>query len=559
MHLVLIETSGNQDYIFATNKLRENVGASEIIWRIGQFAEHVSRAAPEQIGASEQILHLGETLSRALTTVHGDAAQVVLAASGKAIILVQDEVTGRDIVRAVTWCALKDAPGVDVRGVVSPAFDFESDDMHAVVASIHKRHLELQASVPGPRERFARLPIIAECATSGLPAARFEPPPSPKEKGEPRSAVSRAKRQFSQPGLDRMRAAARLIPLARSVDALDQLQEVEWLAVVHADGNGLGQMFLDFGQLVHDLRGARTNQLYASALGEFSRALDVCTQNAFRAALEKIWPPWLHRAERRRKKPPEFLPLLPLVLGGDDLTIVCDGRLAVPFTVEFLQEFERQTRLGLVGDLCERRVGMPVRGLAACAGVAIVKPHFPFYAAYGLAEQLLKSAKQVKQKVNDRPCSAFDFQILYDASGPDLARIRGEWTLEQGATHLTARPCVVSTFENAPDWVAMRHVTRLQDCLNRIRATQDGRTTLPNSMLHELREGLFLGRLAAEARLKLALGRHMTGDFGPLLHNQQLFWPENSPGEGQTQIRHHTVLLDAMDLSDFWEQENSHA
>ena len=58
-----------------------------------------------------------------------------------------------------------------------------------------------------------------------------------------------------------------------------------------------------------------------------------------------------------------------------------------------------------------------------------MKPHFPFHAAYDLSNDLLASAKSVKQKVNDSqgrfyPCSALDFHVLYDVSNARLARIR---------------------------------------------------------------------------------------------------------------------------------------
>src|SRR5262249_18890998 len=140
------------------------------------------------------------------------------------------------------------------------------------------------------------------------------------------------------------------------------------------------------------------------------------------------------------------LPILPILLGGDDMTVVCDGQAALRFTHDFLTGFERQTAdlqtkneelqrelSGVIPQIAENALGKS--RLSACAGVAIVKPHFPFSAAYDLSEQLIRSAKQVKKELlntNQKdtpepppyPCSALDFHALYDASGSNLSHIR---------------------------------------------------------------------------------------------------------------------------------------
>ena len=92
--------------------------------------------------------------------------------------------------------------------------------------------------------------------------------------------------------------------------------------------------------------------------------------------------------------------------------------------------------------------------LSACAGVAIVKRHFPFSIAYHLAEQLIKSAKEVKKKIpcvpTDKipentsfPCSAIDFHILYGSSSIELDKIREQLKPELN-TQLFNRPYIVS-------------------------------------------------------------------------------------------------------------------
>jgi hypothetical protein len=479
---------------------------------------------------------------------------IIIAASGKALLLVPDHDTGQKIITAVTRKTLLEAPGLEIHGAISEGFAFDTAPLYSSVAEVHRRHEELRGCVPSQQLRFLRLPIVTECATSGLPAAEYDKH-SPETRKE-RSAVSLAKRRAAEAGWSRLRSIALPIELARSVEDLERLEEVDWLAVIHADGNGLGQLFLDF----HNHLEQPDNRLYADTLRDFSKALDDCTKAAFRYALQQIAPLW-HR-QRSREGRVIFLPLVPLVLGGDDLTVICSGRLAVPFTVAFLQEFERQTARGIVGKVAAGPSRSGPGRLSACAGVAIIKPHFPFYAAYALAEDLLKRAKMVKRKLPGLPCSAFDFHVLYDASGPELNRIRGQLTVDGKNTVLVARPYVVTPLADLPAanpsiqaWVKQRHVERLRGCLKAVQAEdENGRRCLPSSMLHELRESLFQGRVTAEAQLELALGRHFLTSFGNLLVNDRLFWPEMELNEQDAPVqRYYTALLDAMELNEFWE------
>jgi hypothetical protein len=106
MNLVLIETSGNQAYIFATNKLRENVGASELTAQVGrQFVLDAVQAAG---GQRPQDLRKPDTYPALSDT---NAVEVILAVSGKALLLVRDAAIGRQIVNKVTLRALRKPRG----------------------------------------------------------------------------------------------------------------------------------------------------------------------------------------------------------------------------------------------------------------------------------------------------------------------------------------------------------------------------------------------------------------------------------------------------------------
>jgi CRISPR/Cas system-associated protein Cas10 (large subunit of type III CRISPR-Cas system) len=126
------------------------------------------------------------------------------------------------------------------------------------------------------------------------------------------------------------------------------------IAVIHIDGNGLGQ-------LIPKLK---------MPLSEFSQKLDSATQEAFNKAKE---------GKKIRQ----------IVVGGDDVTIICNANDALSFSNEFLSYFEEKTKQYL-GDK-----------LTACGGIAYANKKYPFHYAVSLAEELCTEAKKYSKKINE--------------------------------------------------------------------------------------------------------------------------------------------------------------
>ena len=88
-----------------------------------------------------------------------------------------------------------------------------------------------------------------------------------------------------------------------------------------------------------------------------------------------------------------FIPIRPVVLNGDDLTVIIRGDLAIPYANAFLENFKTVT-----ADELQSEFG---GGLTACAGVAFIKSSYPFYYGYALAEDLCTRAKAKAKKLNE--------------------------------------------------------------------------------------------------------------------------------------------------------------
>lgn len=444
MRLVLISTSSNQSYIFASNRLREAVGASYLV-------------------ACSTTKWIDEACGRA----RGTRLQ---ASSGNALITTPDE-CARQLVREVTLKALQEAPGLSITGVsIEIAGATPTADEISKVFEEWQRHFGRTAA--GASARFHRLPVVAACGSTDWPAACWHSDLKPgngtypeDEEPIPLSAEVIAKRAVRHNAEARIRKLAGTDNLAR---IRDFFSAVEWVGVVHADGNGLGQLFRDApGKLTGGPNPA------GAALGQLSDEVRARAESAFQHAVATV------TANRDHSDAP--LPLVPLIVGGDDLTLLIDGKLALEFTTAYLEAFGKP-----VGeDSMLRQVLGDHKALTACAGVALVKPRFPFSEAYRLADELCRSAK--REVRGNGMLHGLDVHVLLDSQAGSLEKLRS--TLQSTHGSLTNRPYLIPARGGVAvppqkDWEQVRK--RVQTVG---RKPSEG-AVITRTQLHHLREEL---------------------------------------------------------------------
>ncbi len=588
-HIVLVETASNQAFVFQTNKLREIVGASGLIHEAGTHwaaaclsqAEGADRDNPSDPaeGAVGTVEGRARRLRAAPLIETGAVVEPVVLTSGKAVFLVDSRARGEALVCALTLRALKEAPGLTVRGAVSDeAIDLGADtakNTGGAMRNLFRSVEALRLALPPAEARFALLPPVEPCRTSGLPSEGTE-------RGEPLSAPSLAKRRAVWAAMTRVRADLPGLPLADNPDDLVEAMRLPWLGVVHADGNGFGQVFMNLAAYCKGKDGKDpTARDYLNLYRNLSVALDLVGVTALRSAAPVLGT----RALKGQKD--GAVPLLVNVMGGDDLTVICDGSRAVAFARAYLDAFEEAVRqetfdLGdgrtMTNPICRLTdvSGTPMR-FGAAAGIAIVKPHHPLHRAYELAEELTRSAKAlVKRRFSDPGLSALDFQIVFGDSTSDLGDLRAGWQIASlgAVARAHARPYVTT----APSRVAedkrplaeTRHFARLEQARAQLHRQDGGRKALPRAQQHELRDALFGGKAVADARLQLIAARYGeagSGGGGGIDWTRfggsatTLYFDDHSDAKGmedETPL-FRTRLLDAMDLIDVGQHDAADA
>lgn len=321
-YLYRTEFKGIQGWILATDKMRELVGGSD---RVERFVAKVSKSL-------------------------GDAVQA--AAAGGLTVYFDDREALEVFVAEWPIVADRNLPGMQM--------------VQAWVPMGAKQHTprewgDLQQRLAAARNQSSpdlphAGPLVARAGRSGLPAVR---------RGKGRVLLDRAMAVKERAATGQDAAPDSLADKLRTDDpSLSFQQDIDkfgegYVATIHIDANSVGARLQDT----------------SINFKKFALTLEEATLRAARRAIRAV----------PADDPSAPLPIRPIVIGGDDFTVVCRGRDALTLTRAYLMAFEDET-----WRVKEHLGG---RGLRACAGVVLARPGWPFASSHALAEELCRAAK----------------------------------------------------------------------------------------------------------------------------------------------------------------------
>lgn len=373
-YLYAAAVQGIQSFIFQTNVLKDIVGASELV-------DSICTEAFKQ-----------------LPGISWKEENQVIAAAGNVKYVFDTREDCEKAVREFPRTVMTMAPGITIsQAVVELTDDFEKD-----VNSVEEK---LRAAQQDTASLADGLLGVRRAPGTGLPASGSRNgkgsgafiDDSTKRKQGMNDTVSLCVKSFY--GKDRYikgdkeyRELYDRVPF----DVSGICGKNDWIAVIHADGNSLGQVVRHVG---HD----------RDKFSEFSRELDKATILSANEAFEHLC------RTRHIDEGGGLIPIRPIVLGGDDMTVIIRGDLAIGYVTEYMRKFQENTGNGAIGKIIREATekdepAKRMTRLTACAGVAFIKSSFPFYYGYRLAESLCDAAKKRAKeidKVNVPACLMF--------------------------------------------------------------------------------------------------------------------------------------------------------
>ena len=509
LQAILFDTRSIQKYIFASNRLKTNIGASFLVE--SAFSRELLHVLRERFGEGEVDDATWREVESPDWTKMEQKCRIGYIGGGNALVLFSEGTTDEELVEVIqsfTKRLLWTTPGLRT-GAARGEMVLEADGAYRVTRVKRAdgeeegiddlthlvRKLKAQQNLFFPAVSLPYTGLTLSCEASAETANAYDVDDVRKESRFLSWEVKRKLLAARQKGgviapaeealLDKLRSilraqalAGETLPpsrvramsdpeeLARELqkyafpsefEKLGQRETEDYMAIVHIDGNNMGEKFRDCSTL--------TKRKNMSRAVYWKTVLAFCTLLANilgdYAAMQK------HLSLEEADDGKMLLPIRPIVLGGDDMTFVCTAKYALSFT---------RTIMEALNDL----------GIDTCGGVSILPTAYPFFRGYEIAEQLCCAAKSKMRAMREEGSSCWlDFAILHGEQPPTLEQIREQqYSGKCGAMHFG--PYRVDGDALMPEYVG--------NLIEAVRQLVQGEGRMPMNKIKELRAVLAAGR-----------------------------------------------------------------
>ena len=372
-YLLAAEADKIQDLIFRSARLREVVGGSQLLDR---FCKEMPPLLLEHFGGNKKDL-----------LIHSGGSFRILF-DRKAIA----EEFGENL--AEVYCLV-------TGGTLTVADPVEVDGDFATAGKQAEENLRQAKRRRGGWHSPSHLPYVAFCASCGVGLSVDQRKYHPDDEDDPqylcqpclRKADERAEQRaddaksflgrfyrtvvpsdaYIWPGRDKRRDIGERDP----VEDIADYDGRRYVAYLVADGNEMGKLF-NKCTTPEQMRG-------------LSQGLERVMREALAAPTQKA----MKLTEDRE----QFIPVLPLILGGDDLFALIPAPWALDFAAQFCREYEHWMRDLLQEPEFEGELEFEEETPTVSVAVVICKNKHPHRLAHEAGEQCLKEAKRLSKRL----------------------------------------------------------------------------------------------------------------------------------------------------------------
>lgn len=431
-YLVAAEADKIQDFIFRSARLQEVVGGSNLLTRFCQEGIRDLLAAKESVyGKEKEIVGGEEKRNWGIVTSDGGSFRIWFGKKDNAKTFQQDlaEFYRRVADSSLTVAAEpEEYDDVTVKENFGRANDNVTYELRKAKSS--SRHARVVAHVPQ----------MAFCASCGLAIAIKHEAYYEEERGKYLCDACIKKRderfayfvgsnskehdsdseelesnsekffinRFRKKILDQDKTLTEkeLWVPADAVDAIGQFDPRRYVAYLIADGNSMGEFFRKCRTEEHVSK--LSQQLPEVVQESLAHPMSLLKQHTNEIAGDREIKIKIKRNGKIVTRPmalKEVLPVVPLILGGDDIFALLPAPYAVDFTRRFIEEYQKQMTVVLQNLKIEEKPTLS-------AVVVICKSNYPYKLAHQHGHELLQRAKKMAKRYDATPRSVIDVEVI---------------------------------------------------------------------------------------------------------------------------------------------------